>query len=147
MGGERRGEVKGQVYIDPTTLTWDGHNWCWVWSSPSGLRYFHPHFGEEYNRAEQPRKGRLTRPASLPIAGRRGLWGVKREALIAALRAAGEVVRARHEELEAARRAIQVRRQAERMEGVVTVTECAHCGAPPAARGTACRYCGTVAPG
>jgi ribosomal protein L40E len=63
------------------------------------------------------------------------------------LRAAATVAAVRLRELEDARRAIQVRRQAEELEGVVIVAECSNCGAPPPPRGASCRYCGTIAPG
>jgi len=137
----------GQPYIDPASLTWDGQHQCWVWSSPSGPRYYRPDFSEEYNRAQMPRKGRPTRQASVQMYGHTGTWNVRPEVLVPLLRSTAAVVTARYEELEAARRAIQVRRQAEQAEGVVAATECANCGAPPPARGQPCRYCGTVAPG
>lgn len=124
--------------IDPASITWDGRNGCWIWSTPAGQRYFDPQFHLEFNRAEQPRKAQPTR-----------YWPTfnTRLAMTLALSAAGAVAGARYRELEDARRAIQIRRQAEHLEGVVVVTECSHCGAPPPPRGHPCRYCGTIAPG
>jgi hypothetical protein len=49
------------------------------------------------------------------------------------------------EMVEQARRQIRVNRTAGQLEGVVSVTECPHCGAPPSPSGQVCRYCGTVA--
>jgi ribosomal protein L40E len=138
--------MAGVVYIDPANLTWDGHNACWVWASPSGVRYYQSDFSMEYNRAEEPRKKRSTRKAQAHVVDKRGLWVIQPEVLVPALRATGAIVAARWDELERARRSIQVHRQAEQLEGVVTATECLHCGAPPPPRGTPCRYCSTVAP-
>jgi ribosomal protein L40E len=47
--------------------------------------------------------------------------------------------------VEAARRAIKVRREAESLEHVVVQTICLGCGAPPSPRGQRCRFCGTAA--
>ncbi len=132
---------------DHLTLNLDAEHGAWTWNSPNGPRYFDLKLIREYTWT-----GKRWRSHGIRGVG----WTVSSLDVLHALQARGAVIlsdlndrrradQLRAQELEDARRAIRVQREAEALEGVVAASECANCGAPPPARGTACRYCETVA--